>query len=641
MSLSYSPSSDAVPDSYWSTVYLSTRDAGGRVPIDFITHPGIYLTKACFPHGVYDDVPTQTCMSDLLATSFRRIIIDLYWDSINLQFNLCPVELPPLAGNSTSGYSVDTSALYSITASSFSTATSPSGTLTASDAGSLAKRQSTENNFTSAATTSTVSSTPTSALPVPTTTGVSGNELIELGPYTCSLDLNLESIMSFYSDYFDQTSNTVSADIHYLTINLHAASPFTSPLAPADAPMQGRGPGSSDLIGAQFKSNLPLTLYTPAELSSDRSDLNSSWFRDDYGMITDTDYFTTTKTDGDANGNTVTQNGWPGLEWIIGTAHRRLLLSWGEVDPQMDAYEFQNDSAVFSDDYLASSQSISVNNAGTVQSGCFFEAGNTTVQSVNASWAFAVANQASSSQALYHLAQNLTACGISPILNMTLGNATVQNNLDQYAQFAQSSIIGWASGEPRNSSQTKRAETSRKATSNDYACAVLDSTSGYLGRWRADQCQNKRRAACRIANEPYAWRLSTFNVPYSSAPNACPNSTKFDLPRTGLENTYLYRQILNDTSSSDGTGILSGVWIDFNSLDQAGCWVAGGPNASCPYSTDPKSENQREVLIPTIAALIVLLLTVLTLLVKCNENRRNRKTRRRGNDGWEYEGVPS
>ncbi|KIV81055.1 hypothetical protein PV11_08507 [Exophiala sideris] len=644
MSLHYSPSSDAVPNSYWSTVYLSNRDAGARVPIDFITHPGVYLTKACFPHGVYDDVPTQTCMSDLLASSFRRIIIDMYWDSINLQFNLCPVELPPLAGNSTSGYSVDTSALYSITASSSSSTTSPSGTLTASNAGSLAKRQSTSNNSTSPAPTSIVSSTPTSALPVPTTTGVSGNELIELGPYTCSLGLNLGSIMSFYSDYFEQTSTTVSADIHYLTINLHAASPFTSPLAPADAPMQGRGPGSNDLIGARFKSNLPLALYTPGELSTDRSDLNSSWFRDDYGMVTDTDYFTTTKTADEADGDTgptVTQDGWPGLEWIILTAHRRLLLNWGQIDPQMDAYDFQNDSAVFSVDYLASSQSISLDNAGAVQSGCFFEPGNTTVQSVNASWAFAVANQASSSQTLNHLAQNLTACGISPILNMTLGNATVQNNLEEYTQFAQSAIFGWASGEPRNTSQSKRAETTSKATSNGYACAVLDSTSGYLGRWRTDQCSNKRRAACRIAAEPYAWRLSTYDVPYSSAPNACPDSTKFDLPRTGLENTYLYRQILNDTSSSDETDILSGVWIDFNSLDQANCWVAGGPNASCPYSTDPKGENQREVLIPTIAALIVLLLTVLTLLVKCNENRRNRRTRRRGGDGWEYEGVPS
>lgn len=613
------------------------------MPIDFVTHPGVYLTKACFPHGVYDDVPTQTCISDLLATQFRRLIVDLYWDSINQQFNLCPVELPPLAGNSTSGYSVDTSALYSITATSSSTGASSSSTLAVANAAFLAKRQSAVNNSTSPTITSTVRTTPTSALPVPTTTGVSGNELIELGPYTCSLDLNLGSIMSLYNDYFEKTSNTVSADLHYLTINLHAASPYTSPSDPANAPMQGRAPGSNDLIGAQFQSSLPLTLYTPDELDKDRSNLNSSWFRDDYGMLTDTNYFTTTSTDDDKNdgdGPTITQNGWPGLEWLILTAHRRLLLDWGEIDPQMEAYNFQSDSGiVFSADYLASSQSVSVDSAGHIQSGCFFQPGSTTVQTVNSSWAFAVANQTSSTQALYNLTQNLTACGISPILNMTLGNSTVQDNLEQYRQFSQSAVFGWAPGEPRNNSQSKRATS--KDSPNSYACAVIDSTSGYLGRWRADPCQNKRRAACRIAHEPYAWRLSTFDVPYESAPDACPESTSFDLPRTGLENTYLHRQIMNDTSSSDATGMLSGVWIDFNSLDQANCWVAGGPNASCPYTDDPEGENQREVLIPTIAALIVLILTVLTLLVKCNENRRNSRTRRRGDDGWEYEGVPS
>jgi len=158
-----------------------------------------------------------------------------------------------------------------------------------------------------------------------------------------------------------------------------------------------------------------------------------------------------------------------------------------------------------------------------------------------------------------------------------------------------------------------------------------------------DNVRKKHRAACRIAGEPYAWRLSTINVPFAAAPDACPEHTVFSLPRTGLENTYLYHQILNNTNSAggDADSISSGVWIDFNSLDQPDCWVTGGPNATCPYENNRQETRQRQILIPTIAALIVLLLTVLTLLVKCNQNRRNSKTRRRGDNGWEYEGVPS
>ncbi|KAK5570948.1 Maintenance of telomere capping protein 6 [Exophiala xenobiotica] len=648
MSFNYAPSPGAEQDAHWATVFLppsamltrkSTRDAGARVPIDFITRPGVYLTQACFPHGIYDDIPAQTCISDLLASQFGRVVIDLYWDNINRQFNLCPVELPPIAGNSTAGYSVDISALSSITATTSSPVVASVSPATAGLVGSVQKRQSTANNATSPITSSPNTSTATSAAPVPTTTGVSGTELLVLGPYKCSLDLNLDSIMDLYADYFDKTSNTVAAHIHYLTINLHAASPFTAPSEPADTPTQGRLPHGDNLVGAQFQDTLPLALYTPQELQSDRQNLNRSWFRDDFGMHTDNNYFTTSNQTGDG---TITHNGWPGEEWILLTSHRRLLLNWGEIDPQMQAYDFQGDSDnVFQRGYLDSKQAVSVNNAGDVVSGCFYHPDDTKIGTVNSSWAFAVANDVSSSRERQHLAQNLTACGISPILNATLGMSAAQYNLDAWREFAQSAVFGWALGEPRNASQIKANDKRSSGPDIDYACAVIDSTSGYLGHWRVEQCQKQHRAACRIANEPYAWRLSTIEVPFESAPDACPDSTTFSLPRTGLENTYLYRKILNDTRSGSDDSILEGVWIDFNALDQADCWVIGGPNASCPYSGPQDSEEKRQVLIPTIAALIVLILTVLTLLVKCTENRRNSRTRRRGDDGWEYEGVPS
>ena len=34
-----------------------------------------------------------------------------------------------------------------------------------------------------------------------------------------------------------------------------------------------------------------------------------------------------------------------------------------------------------------------------------------------------------------------------------------------------------------------------------------------------------------------------------------------------------------------------GAWVDFNSLEEDGCWTTGGPNATCPYLLHQNSEN--------------------------------------------------
>jgi hypothetical protein len=50
-----------------------------RVPINFVTTPGVSLTAACFPHLRYKDDELGDCLSNLLAVAFRRFEIDLYW----------------------------------------------------------------------------------------------------------------------------------------------------------------------------------------------------------------------------------------------------------------------------------------------------------------------------------------------------------------------------------------------------------------------------------------------------------------------------------------------------------------------------------------------------------------------------------
>jgi hypothetical protein len=73
-----------------------------------------------------------------------------------------------------------------------------------------------------------------------------------------------------------------------------------------------------------------------------------------------------------------------------------------------------------------------------------------------------------------------------------------------------------------------------------------------------------------------------------------------------------------------------------------GCFVTGGPTATCPYVPGSDVIQQQTVLVPTVAGLIVLVVGALTVFVKIAGHRRVRKrSRKRVNNGFVYEGVPS
>jgi hypothetical protein len=165
------------------------------------------------------------------------------------------------------------------------------------------------------------------------------------------------------------------------------------------------------------------------------------------------------------------------------------------------------------------------------------------------------------------------------------------------------------------------------------------------GHWRATNCSQTRRGACRIGNSPFSWTISNATAEYSNVSDTCPPGSSFAVPRTGLENTYLYKYLLTqpetmiNPASNDAS--LHEIYIDFNSIDVTSCWVSGGPKAQCPYGADPQQLERRTVLVAAIAGIVICIITALTLFVKCNANRRNSRRRTRVIKGWEYEGVPS
>jgi hypothetical protein len=301
----------------------------------------------------------------------------------------------------------------------------------------------------------------------------------------------------------------------------------------------------------------------------------------------------------------------------------------------MASYDFtSDDELIFTKGYIQDNQANVITNAsGDITHGCYLASEADDISHINSSWAtvstlsgfqYAILPSSNVTPNL-NLAANLVNCGISPILNATLLNVTAHENLEPYNNFSYSAIWSWAVREPKNYSLGPDDSQLRCATNS------LDLS----GRWIVSSCK-KYHVACRATGQPYNWTVTDSLVSYSDTSKACSDPYVFAAPRTALENSFLAQVMRDSGYNLGGTSVL----IDLNSLDVRGCWVTGGANATCPYIAvvDP----QRIILVPTIAAIIVLVVMALTLFVKIAGNHKTRKRkRRRSGDGFVYEGVPS
>ncbi|CAK4031133.1 hypothetical protein DOTSEDRAFT_42065 [Lecanosticta acicola] len=628
---------------------LSQRDLSLTIPVNFVTYPGISLTAACFAHDRYEDQAAAKCFSNLLATGFQRIEVDVYWDKSRRTWALCPVELGG-AG------SIVSSSTATATASIPSTTQLASDGLAGRDAVVMYARQTSSGGTLSLPSTSTAESTTSDvtttatldANPLTTSVGssgsaptkISGDEtLFQVGPYSCSLGTDLAALVSVASEYTASTEYDLNATAIYMTLNVHAAAEASEPLRSAQKPSADQLPGDDSLLSTIIASNTSLFLYTPADLSTQRGSLNTSrsWFTVAQDRQPDSAFFETDT----IGGIVATSDGWPSESYFERTFGKRLLVSFGDIDPQMSAYNFSGDkSYIFRQHYLRAPRVVTNDSDGGVSTGCFFNPNNHSVAAVNSSWAInAIGNSSllagSSLENILAQARNLTYCGISPILNGTLNNATADQDVAPYTAFVENTRWSWAMGQPFNASLTPDP--------SDYRCAALNSTSGF---WQVSDCSQSYHGACRVSHQPYTWRISGDQAPYGKVDLACDGdddddgNLSFDVPRTALENTYLlstWQTYQRNQSDYDGGPLL---WLNFNDLDVQECWVIG-QNSSCPYQ-HPSSTDTREVVVPVVAGVIVFVIALLTVLLKCAGNRQqSKRRRRRGDDGWDYEGVPS
>ena len=371
-------------------------------------------------------------------------------------------------------------------------------------------------------------------------------------------------------------------------------------------------------------------LYTPQRLQEERSDLNAtgSWYSVIRSEEPDPAYF---HIDGPSNAY-FTPDGWPSESFVEQDNGKRVFAGFGQIDPQMQDYDLSADvSTIFSPGYLQSSPFVTTDNTGEIESGCFYSRDVHSVSNINNSWAISGEgfnfggpgiNQL---QITLNKASNLTYCGISPLLNQTLGNVTADQDYGPYADYVQSTIWSWGSDEPSQS---------KADTDTQNRCAVINAN---LEHWQTGDCSEAHHSACRTEGQPYLWAISELQASYTQAGAGCRDSMYFAVPRTSLENRYLLQKWRQFIASNDVNDEL--LWVNFNDLDVKGCWVAG-QNETCPYQET--MDNNRNYLVPAIAAVIVFILTLLTIFVKCAAGRQqSKRRRRRGVDGWDYEGVPS
>ncbi|KAL4820202.1 hypothetical protein BDW67DRAFT_153684 [Aspergillus spinulosporus] len=596
MSLKFRPD-DSLLNATWATVLLSERDVAGQVPINFVTTSAISLRAACFGDNKFGRTAAERCLSNLLAIGYRRFNIDLYWSTELRRWILCPVSIPK-------GLHVMT--------------VSPDATPTA--------------------TASVAQGTVTAELDESSDT-----LLYDLGSYKCSDNLDLQDLIDIFKDYFQYTDTNLVMYTRYLSLNLHVAADPTSADGPPSTVTGGQLPAVSERVGYILNDKLGSYIYGPSRLLEDRRNLNVSWYAVDESNKPITQYFTIQE---GPEGVQTTPDGWPSANFIQLAADRRLLIEYGSVGPQLSDYDLsaEND-VIFPPSHLTSSIPVDAADNGILNSGCLYNSGTTDISKVNASWAISshipVPHNSSeeSLRSISDLVVNLTACGMTFTLNDTLFGKTADENPVAYRNLSLSSSWAWALGEPAAPSYDLDS-----AESDDTRCAVMDLS--LAGQWRTANCSESYRAACRVDNQPFLWSLSSDPFTYRDAyDNACPSSTKFSVPRTGLENTYLFRHLLSlsndliDPSASDT--LKTAVWVDFNSIDTETCWVTGGPVATCPYTADPDQLERRTVLVAAVAGIVICIIAALTLFVKCNANRRNSRRNRRVIQGWEYEGVPS
>ncbi|GAB7359059.1 hypothetical protein MBLNU230_g5131t1 [Neophaeotheca triangularis] len=668
MSTYYAPDPDAEGSRQDFYKLLSDRDLSLQIPVNFVPVPGVSLTQACFARQRYELAEGTRCISNLLAVGFRRLHVDLYWDVSRSIWSFCPVELgsvaddvptnytttlvpppsEPTTGNVAlterevleptriENYSLRPRQDGGVSSSQSSSQSSPTGEITPQPLDPPSLDSTPGLSSTGDLTGISSSSELYGNVPPPATTSAVTGATVQIGNYLCSPSLDFDIFTDILISHFEDTRFSTNATTKYLIMNLHAAASADDPSGSAQQPSPENMPSGENLLSAALSGNASSYMYGPSLLRSQRQSLSTpgGWFAVRSGNQPAPGYFTVN----DGEDGESTPDGWPSESYVEIQYAMRMFAAFGRIDPQMQTYDFDSDSdVIFSEDLMSAPRNVESTSDGEIERGCFFEQGVTALENANSSWAFTSDTLASSPvsdaaiEDVFYAIGNMTECGISPVLNGTLGNATADEDFRPYRDYVLNSVWSWAEGEPLNA-------TGPNYPQDEYRCAVMSVSTG---RWHVEDCGRSHYAACRVDTAPYDWAISDNDADYDKISLACNGDTEFSVPRTGLENRYLlsrWREWREERDFDDDEQDL--LWVNLNSLDVPNCWVAG-QNSTCPYGGGGL-DRQRQLVVPTVAGVVVIVLAALTVFVKCASNRQTRRRhRRRKDDGWAYDTIPS
>ncbi|KAJ4330379.1 Maintenance of telomere capping protein 6 [Didymella glomerata] len=621
----------------WSEAFRAQRDVGLRVPINFHTLAAASLTQACFDNNQYEHNAFTKCFSNLLGVGFPRFEVDVYWDALRSVWSLCPVQLPqdddevqnnaPVVSGPTILVSTGTAnARVPETTATMPQALRARQTGSASSVVALSSSVTADQPSSSLSTSTNVPAEPT-VISFPT---VNGPPLLQIGHYNCTSQMTFGLLTGLLEDFLQETATTTGAAITFLNLNIYAAATLLDPNGPPPHLTPDRLPQPGDTLSQIVNGNLSALLYSANTLADQRANLNTTWYNVEWDNLPAQGYYQTSK---NSAGNIVTDSGWPTEALMEFQEFKRVIVSFGNVDESMVAYNISGDFGdIFPPGTITREREVSFSTTGEQTSGCFYPSTDVVVASQSNS-SFARASPATLNiaanpdlNASIASVANLTSCGIIPFLNQSLAGTTADKNPLPYAAYIHSTLWSWAPGQPLN--VTRDSSTANR-------CTVM-TDSPYPGRWEVADCATRYRAACQNPSQPYYWEVSDGTSDYNTAETLCRSPLQFAVPHTALENAYLHAALQRSREPDQP------VYVDINQLGTADCWVIG-INGTCPYLQSTDTNRTRIVVIPTVAAVIVFVCAALTFFIKCASNRREDR-RGRGRKmvgGWEYEGVPS
>ncbi|KAI8082678.1 uncharacterized protein B0P05DRAFT_538014 [Gilbertella persicaria] len=388
---------------------------------------------------------------------------------------------------------------------------------------------------------------------------------------TCSSNATLAQFLSIVNEYLVSTETARMAtktDLVFIVLNLHDLSTNTNT---TDSNL-------AEIIQNSISNTTSAPrIYTPFNLTTDRLDMNLSFFangRQSYFLLLQQQQ----------------SNVWPQWLYLIQN-NVQLLVGFGTLPTGKTSYR------------LTSLDNHTIFDSTSLVRGVTFQS-----CPQNHSWAFA--SDMNQTSFTYTTAVNVTECGYSPYFTSSnySTNKSIASDFDRghLADNILSTIWSWDINEPQ--------------ANKDKRCAAM---LLHNGRWKATDCSEQYRVACRSLDDPDTWMITQDIYSYDRSMTSCPDNYTFDVPHIPRQNTILKR-LLDQTDIEQDR-----VWINLNwAYNEDSCWVIGR-YGTCWWADDNGQAFLGLIRTSVVSGVIILILVGIFTWVKCARLWRNRNSKSR------------